>query len=61
LIRRRGTRDGPARVLTNTNHAAPQPCCPVPVPGKVYLQLSRDSLVVDLLGVLGPSPKVRGG
>jgi hypothetical protein len=28
---------------------------------KVALQLSRDSLVVDLLGVLGPSPKVRGG
>jgi hypothetical protein len=52
---------GPAPVLTNTNHAAPQRCCPVPVPGKVYLQLSRDSLVVDLLGVLGPSPKVRGG
>jgi len=25
----------------------------VPVPGKVYLQLLRDSLVVDLLGVLG--------
>jgi hypothetical protein len=28
---------------------------------KVSLQLSRDSLVVDLLRVLGTSPKVRGG
>jgi len=30
-----GTRDGPAPVLTNTNHAAPQPCCPVPDLAKV--------------------------
>jgi len=28
---------------------------------KVYVQLPRDSLVVDLLRVLGTSPKVRGG
>jgi hypothetical protein len=33
----------------------------VSVLGKVYLQLSRDSYVLDLLDVLGPSPKVRGG
>ena len=35
VIRRRGTRDGPAPVLTDTNHAAPQPCCPVPDLAKV--------------------------
>jgi hypothetical protein len=28
---------------------------------KVNLQLPRDSLVVDLLRVLGTSPQVRGG
>jgi hypothetical protein len=28
---------------------------------KVSLQLSRDSLVVDLLRVLGTGPKARGG
>ena len=33
----------------------------VPVLCKVYLQLSRDSRVVDLLSCGGPSPRVRGG
>lgn len=32
----------------------------VPVPGNAHLQLSRDQLVVDLLGGLGPWPEYKG-